>query len=68
MDTKLIVDRLGGVKHVADVCDLDSSAIYKWIERKRIPDSWLRYFRSAAPEAFLGEAEEIDELPPDITR
>lgn len=68
MDAKLIVERLGGVKHVADVCELDVSSIYKWIERERIPDSWLRYFRSAAPEAFLGEAEALDDLPPDITR
>jgi hypothetical protein len=58
MDSKTIIDALGGPSEVARLCDLTPQAVSQWYGRdadgkeRQIPKSWRRYLELAKPLEF----------------
>ncbi|GGX53139.1 Cro/CI family transcriptional regulator [Undibacterium squillarum] len=57
MDTNHIIDRLGGTKNTAELCDVTQGAVSQW-RTKGIPKAQLRYLMLLRPEIFVKDAKQ----------
>jgi hypothetical protein len=64
MDSKTIIDALGGPSEVARLCDLTPQAVSQWYgkdadgKERDMPKSWRRYFELARPDLFSQDNEQ----------
>ncbi|WLE60254.1 hypothetical protein GIY62_06225 [Burkholderia plantarii] len=54
-EASFVIDRLGGTGEVADLCEVDPSAVSQW-RRKGMPKHWVKFLRLARPSGFDGLA------------
>lgn len=53
LDSNKVIDDLGGTNAVADLFEIDPSAVSQW-RRKGIPKPRLQFLKLAHPELFAG--------------
>lgn len=52
----LIIQRLGGVAHVAKMCRVTTQAVYQW-RRDGIPEARRMYLEAVRPDAFREDGQ-----------
>ena len=66
MDSKTVIDRLGGPTEVSRICggDITPQAVSQWYgvdrngKERTIPDGWRRFLQKERPDAFMPEPAE----------
>jgi predicted transcriptional regulator len=53
MDTKTIIQRLGGTTRVAKLFKITPGAVSQWIDSNVIPSARLMYLHLARPDVFI---------------
>lgn len=50
MDTRKIIDAVGGRKAVQEMTGLSRGRIYQWMDEESIPKPWLKFFQAKFPK------------------
>jgi hypothetical protein len=50
MNTKKIIEAVGGRKKVMEMTGLTRGRIYQWMDEGNIPTPWLKFFEAKYPE------------------
>lgn len=67
MDTRKIIEAVGGRKEVMAMTGLTRGRIYQWMDEESIPTPWLKFFQAKFPKldwpALLGSELDRDAVP-----
>jgi len=62
MDTRKIIEAVGGRKAVIEMTGLTRGRIYQWMDEENIPTPWLKFFEAKYPDLDWGELLGTKEL------
>lgn len=51
MDSKQVIEALGGTTRVAEMCGIRPQAVSQW-KKNGIPRAWVRFLQCIRPEVF----------------
>ncbi|MCY0910883.1 YdaS family helix-turn-helix protein [Massilia antarctica] len=63
MDSKKIIEKLGGTAKTAVLCNVTQGAVCQWIHAG-IPDARLMFLRLARPDVFVTRKRRRPDPPP----